>query len=516
MLRCTIALTPLSSGFRPWSVVVYTGIEKLPPPLGKFTGIGLRRSTLMTASTRYDCMIIGGGVSGTALLYELARYTDLKRLLLVEKYDRPAQGNSHAHNNSQTIHCGDIETNYKLEKALWTKRAASLVVNYATKLPARERDQIVHRMPKMVLGVGNRECNYIRQRFETFKEAYPRMQLLERADIADLEPNVALVDGAWRKDEIVATGTPNDYCAMDFQALSESFSAQCVRMDRDKERFGDKHVSQLYGTEVKKIRKDGSDYVLSTNRGDMLARSVVVCAGRHSLSIAQAMGFGLEYSCLPVTGSFYFAPQALNGKVYTVHDPNLPFAAVHGDHDVKERGKTRFGPTTLMLPRLEHDNHATVRDFVKRLRMDHDMAATLWKLMKIGDTRNAILRNILYEVPGLNRRLFVKEIRKIVPDIEARDIEYAEGFGGIRPQLIDRNTRELKMGDVKIIDGHGIVVNMTPSPGGTSCLCNAEQDMRLVAKHLGARVDWDAFEHELLTGDDDMRDQQAPMLAEAS
>jgi len=470
----------------------------------------------MTASTRYDCIIIGGGVSGTALLYELARYTDLKRLLLVEKYDRPAQVNSHAHNNSQTIHCGDIETNYTLDKALKVKRTASMVVNYATKLPARERDQIVHRMPKMVLGVGARECDYIRQRYQTFKGAYPRMQLLERADIADLEPNVALVNGSWRKDEIVATGTPDDYCAVDFQALSESFSAQCVRMDRDKERFSDKHVSQLYGTEVKKIRKDGSDYVVSTNRGDLLARSVVVCAGGHSLLMAQAMGFGLEYSCLPVAGSFYFAPEALNGKVYTVQNPNLPFAAVHGDHDVKERGKTRFGPTALMLPMLERYNRATVRDFFKVLRMDHNVAATLWDLMKVGDVRNYILRNFLYEVPGLNRRLFVKEIRKIVPDIEARDIEYADGFGGIRPQLIDRNTRELKMGEVKIIDGHGIVFNMTPSPGGTSCLGNAEQDMRLVAKHLGARVNWDAFGHELLTGHEDMREQQAPMLAEAS
>jgi len=470
----------------------------------------------MTASTRYDCIIIGGGVSGTALLYELARYTDLKRLLLVEKYDRPAQVNSHAHNNSQTIHCGDIETNYTLDKALKVKRTASMVLNYATKLPARERDQIVHRMPKMVLGVGARECNYIRQRYERFKDAYPRMQLLERQDIADLEPNVALVDGAWRKDEIVATGTPDDYCAVDFQALSESFSAQCVRMDRDKERFGDKHVSQLYGTEVGKIRKDGSEYVVSTNRGDMLARSVVVCAGGHSLLMAQAMGFGLEYSCLPVAGSFYFAPEALNGKVYTVQNPNLPFAAVHGDHDVKERGKTRFGPTALMLPMLERYNRATMPDFFKVLRMDHNVAATLWDLMKVSDIRNYILRNFLYEVPGLNRRLFVKEIRKIVPDIEARDIQYAEGFGGIRPQLIDRNTRELKMGEVKIIDGHGIVFNMTPSPGGTSCLGNAEQDMRLVAKHLDARVDWDAFERELLTGHEDMREEPALVLAEAS
>ncbi|MCG6941810.1 MAG: FAD-dependent oxidoreductase [Thiohalocapsa sp.] len=464
----------------------------------------------MTASTHSDCVIVGGGVTGTALLYELARFTDLKRLLLLERRERPAQVNSHAHNNSQTIHFGDIETNYSLEKAAAVKRTASMIVNYATKLPSRERDRIIHRMPKMVLGVGARECGYLRGRFQAFRDLYPRMQLLERHDIADLEPNVALVDGAWRKEEIVATGTPDDYCAVDFQALAESFSAQCVRIDR----AADRHVSQLYGTAVSDIAKDGNDYVLQTSRGPMLARSVVVCAGGHSLLMAQQMGFGLEYSCLPVAGSFYFAPEALNGKVYTVQNPKLPFAAVHGDRDIVTDGKTRFGPTALMLPMLERYNRATIRDFFRVLNLDRDVVATLWDLMKVRDVRNYVLRNFLYEVPGLNRRLFLREIRKIVPDLRVRDIEYAHGYGGVRPQLIDRRTRELKMGEVKILDGHGIVFNMTPSPGGTSCLGNAEQDMRLVAEHLGARVDWTAFERELLTGHDDTRG--VPPLAAAS
>jgi len=466
----------------------------------------------MTASIRYDCIIVGGGVTGTALLYELAHYTDLKRLRLVEKYDRPAQVNSHARNNSQTIHCGDIETNYSLEKAAAAKRGASMVVNYATRLPARDRDRIIQRMPKMVLGVGPRECAQIRERYERFKGLYPRMQLLERQDIADLEPNVALVDGAWRREEIVATGTPDDYCAVDFQALAESLSAQCVRMDRS----GDKQISQLFGTAVRDIRKDGEDYVLDTNRGPMVARSVVVCAGGHSLLMAQRMGVGLEYSCLPVGGSFYFAPEALNGKVYTVQNPRLPFAAIHGDHDIKERGKTRFGPTALVLPVLERRyDRATVRELISMLRRDHHVAAALWSLVKVPDIRNYLIRNMLYEMPRLSRRLFLREIRKIVPDIEAGDIEYAEGHGGIRPQLIDRRNRELKIGEVKVIDGHGIVFNITPSPGGTSCLCNAEQDMRLVAEHLGAHVDWDAFERELLTGHEDIRDLAPTPLAEA-
>jgi malate dehydrogenase (quinone) len=65
-----------------------------------------------------DVLIIGGGVCGTALLFVLARYTSLRHLTLVERYGQLAQVNSRASSNSQTIHCGDIETTYTLEKAL--------------------------------------------------------------------------------------------------------------------------------------------------------------------------------------------------------------------------------------------------------------------------------------------------------------------------------------------------------------------------------------------------------------
>jgi len=37
------------------------------------------------AADRVDVLIVGGGVCGTALLFELARYTDLSRLALVER-----------------------------------------------------------------------------------------------------------------------------------------------------------------------------------------------------------------------------------------------------------------------------------------------------------------------------------------------------------------------------------------------------------------------------------------------
>jgi malate dehydrogenase (quinone) len=126
-------------------------------------------------------------------------------------------------------------------------------------------------------------------------------------------------------------------------------------------------------------------------------------------------------------------------------------------------------------------------------------------MLKERDIRHYILRNLLYEVPGLNRHLFVREIQKIVPSIKAADISYAERFGGLRPQLIDKPSGKLRMGEAKITNGAGLIFNMTPSPGGTSCLGSGETDMRSIAAHLGARIDEQALACELLMGYEDTR-----------
>ncbi len=89
-----------------------------------------------------DVLIVGGGVSGTALLFCLARYTNLGSVLLLEKEKQLALINSRSTNNSQTIHCGDIETNYNLEKALQVNRRANMLVRYGELLTEAERQKV--------------------------------------------------------------------------------------------------------------------------------------------------------------------------------------------------------------------------------------------------------------------------------------------------------------------------------------------------------------------------------------
>ena len=436
----------------------------------------------------HQVAIVGGGVCGTALLYLLAEYSDINDVVLIEKYDAVATVNSHGRNNSQTLHCGDIETNYTLDKAAKVKAAAEMVVNYTETLA--NRDQVIFKYPKMVIGVGEDECRQLRERFETFRECFTSLQLLEKEQIAEIEPEVAMIDGELRPEPCVALAVLDEFSAVDFNQLSESFVAEAIKVT-------DKQLQIHFNHHVEEIVEQDGIFRIHTQDRVIKAKTVVVSAGGHSLLLAQQMGYGLEFSCLPVAGSFYFTPKVLNGKVYTVQNDKLPFAAVHGDPDVLIEGKTRFGPTALLIPYLERYNHKTVSEFLRVLRLDKGVLKVFWDLFKVSDIRNYIFKNFLFEIPGLRRWLFLKDVQKIVPSLELKDVTFAKKFGGVRPQLIDKKHSKLLMGEAKINPGNGIVFNMTPSPGGTSCLENAEVDLRLVCEYLGAKVAEDKLNQTL-------------------
>jgi malate dehydrogenase (quinone) len=183
----------------------------------------------------------------------------------------------------------------------------------------------------------------------------------------------------------------------------------------------------------------------------------------------------------------------LNGKVYMVQNNKLPFAALHGDPDILLDGKTRFGPTALMMPKLERFKPGTYLDFFKTLNFDLHIIKIFWDLLKDSDIRNYIFRNFLFEIPLINKPLFVKDARKIVPSLSVDDITYAKGFGGVRPQVLDKEKEKLMLGEASINSGIGVIFNMTPSPGATSCLGNAERDMNIIVKHLGLEYDEKRF-----------------------
>jgi malate dehydrogenase (quinone) len=447
------------------------------------------------ATKNFEIIIVGAGISGAALAYEIARYTNIKSVGILEKYEDIATLNSSGTSNSQTIHVGDIETNYTLEKAAITKRTAKMVEKYC--LQHKYQNEIIFSHQKMALGVGEKEVEFLLHRYEEFSELFPYLEVWDKDKLKELEPRVVFdEDGNERPERIVGVGAKGEWTTVDFGKMAKSLIDNAKKEeDTDVEIFLNTQVH-----EIEKSKKRG--YVVKTEKDTYYADFVVVDAGAHSLFLAHKMGFGLELGCLPVAGSFYMTKQKLlNGKVYMIQNPKLPFAALHGDPDVLADGNTRFGPTALMLPKLERYKPGTYMDFWKTLRFDGKIATALWKLLKESDIRNYIFRNFLFEIPYLNKRLFLKDARKIVPGLKLDEFRYAKGFGGVRPQVLDKDKQKLMLGEASIFTGEGLIFNMTPSPGATSCLGNAERDLKYIVQYLGKNFDEDKFNDELTEGE---------------
>lgn len=440
----------------------------------------------------YDVLVVGGGISGAALFYELAKYTDIKSIALVEKYEKLAKLNSAGTSNSQTIHCGDIETNYTVEKAKKVKETASMVAKYCVQYGHQDKFLFAHQ--KMAIGVGDTEVAYMQKRYEDFKELYPYLEVFDREKLAQIEPKLIFDEnGKERPENIIGVGVEGgQYSTVDFGAMTESLVEEAQKIEG-------KTTDVFLNAQVTNITKLGDMFVVMTKDQTFTADFVVVNAGAHSLYLAHQMGFGMDFGCLPVAGSFYLTKKKmLNGKVYMVQNPKLPFAALHGDPDILADGCTRFGPTALVLPKLERYTGGTYLDFWQTLQFDGKVAKVFYDLMKDSDIRNYILRNFMFEVPYINKHLFLKDARKIVPSLQLDEIEYAKGFGGVRPQVINKKEQKLMLGEASINPGNGILFNMTPSPGATSCLGNARRDVKIVCEYLGRTFDETLLKQELL------------------
>ena len=438
----------------------------------------------------YDVIIVGGGISGAAIFYELAKYTDVKSICILEKYEDLATLNTKGTSNSQTIHVGDIETNYTLEKAHATKRSAKMIEKFCLQYELENKIMFSHQ--KMALGVGDEEVAFITKRYHEFKELFPYLELWDKEKLKELEPKLVWADKEQtveRPENIVAMGAKDQYTTVDFGEMTKALVKQGTKAS-------DIPSDVYFNSQIKDIiENDDKTFDVTTENGEEYsANFVIVNAGAHSLFIAHQMGYGKHMGCLPMAGSFYMTSgEFLNGKVYMVQNDKLPFAALHGDPDILANGKTRFGPTALMMPKLERFKPGTYMDFWKTLNFDGNIVKIFWDLLKDSDIRNYVFKNFLFEVPFINKRLFVQDARKIVPSLSTADIEYAKGFGGVRPQVLDKEKQKLMLGEASINPGNGLIFNMTPSPGATSCLGNAERDLKVIVEYLNLNYNEDAF-----------------------
>jgi len=136
------------------------------------------------------------------------------------------------------------------------------------------------------------------------------------------------------------------------------------------------------------------------------------------------------------------------------------------------------------VPALERGELSTVKDFLDVFQLNADSLLSYGNIMADRILLPYVLKNLFYDLPVVGERAFLPHVQKVVPTVEIDDIKRAKGFGGVRPQIVDTANKSLDMGEAKIT-GDGIIFNVTPSPGASTCLKNAMRDTQELMSWFG-------------------------------
>lgn len=176
-----------------------------------------------------DVAIIWWWVTWSSLAYTLTAFTDVKKVIQIEKESSLWAVNSKSTHNSQTLHEGNIESNYNRPKAEKVSKKANMLKKYFSKVLPTDSD-VYAKHHKMLIAVGDKEVQTLKDRYETINDIFPEDRLLTWEEIAQYEPLVM----KWRKtNENIAAHFSPDWYTVDFGKLSSSFIEQAQKTKQD-------------------------------------------------------------------------------------------------------------------------------------------------------------------------------------------------------------------------------------------------------------------------------------------
>ncbi|MGN6188032.1 MAG: L-2-hydroxyglutarate oxidase [Conexibacter sp.] len=388
-------------------------------------------------------VVVGGGILGLATARLIAREQPDADVLLLEK--EPQLALHQTARNSGVVHAGIYYAPGSL-KARLCRRGVALLRAFCA-----ERGIPYEACGKLVVALAPAELPRLERLAERAQQTgVPGLRRLDAAQLREVEPHAAGV-AALHSPETAVT---------DFRAVALALAEEL------RERGGVVRT----GTEVARVRGSGGGgghAVVELAGGEELrADRAIVCAGLHADRLARRSGEDPAPRIVPFRGEYWeLVPERrglVNGLIYPVPDPSLPFLGVHLTRTID--GRVLIGPNAVLALAREGYGRGTARG--------RDFAETFawpgtWRLMR------RHLRAGTDELRrSLSKRAFVAEARRYAPELRAQDAVRAPA--GVRAQAVDRDgtlVDDFRIGG----DGRVTWIRNAPSPAATSSLAIAAE-----------------------------------------
>jgi L-2-hydroxyglutarate oxidase len=384
--------------------------------------------------SRYNTIVIGGGVVGLAVALEITRRFPHLRLLVLEKEDRVARHQSG--HNSGVIHSGLYYKPGSLKARLCVTGAEAMVEF------CREHG-IPHKVcGKVVVATSPDELprlEDLRRRGEA--NGLVGLRLIGPEELREIEPHAAGL-----KALLVPSTGVTDYVVV-CQKYAELIS--------------DAGSTVLTSALVTGLKHLSDEIVVETSRGAFTATSLINCAGLFSDRISRMAGDDPQVMIVPFRGEYYdLIPDRaplVRALIYPVPDPRFPFLGVHFTRRIS--GKVDAGPNAVLALQREGYRHSDVSL--------HDLASSVafpgfWRMAA------QHWRSGLHEFHrSLSKAAFVRALHKLLPEVREEDL--VRGGSGVRAQALRRDGTLVD--DFQFVQSGKILhVLNVPSPAATASL----------------------------------------------
>jgi L-2-hydroxyglutarate oxidase len=401
--------------------------------------------------SRYDVVIVGGGIVGLAVALEITRRFPHLRLLLLEKEDRVGQHQSG--HNSGVIHSGVYYKPGSLKAKLCVEGAQAMIeFCRAHGLPHQVCGKVIVAMHVEELP----RLEELRSRGEA--NGLTGLRIIGPEELHEIEPHAS----GLRALVVPSTGIT------DYSAVCEKY-AELLRAAGG---------TILTSTAVTGLRDLESEVVVETSGPVFSTTSLINCAGLFSDRIARMAGGKPDVIVVPFRGEYYdLIPQRsslVRALIYPVPDPQFPFLGVHFTRRVN--GTVDAGPNAVLAFRREGYKRTdfSLYDLASSLAFPGfwRMAAKHW-------------RSGLDEFHrSFSKGAFVRALQRFLPEV--RDADLIPGGSGVRAQALWRDGTLVD--DFQFVpSGKMLHVLNVPSPAATASLVIGRAIVRTAEESIGLK-----------------------------
>lgn len=374
---------------------------------------------------------------GLATAYKLQLKFPKNSIAILEK--ESSIGKHQTGRNSGVIHSGIYYTPNSF-KANNCKNGREQLVVFA------KENTIKHETcGKIIVATTRSEVAVLESIFEKgLENGTPNIRFLSSGEIKEKEPFIVGLKAIW----VPTAGI------IDYVSVSQKFVELINEINTESK--------LITSCEVQKIERQQ----LKTSKGEFSADKIIFCAGLHSDRIAKKDSLKIDMKIVGFRGDYYRltdeAKHKIKNLVYPVPDPKFPFLGVHFTPMID--GSVECGPNAVFSFKREgyKTTSFSLRDSYEALTYNGT-----WKLFA-----KHWRKGIEEYKRAFSKRLFVKELQKMMPTITINDVVFARS--GVRAQALDTNGNLVDDFKIKQRDGNIHVLN-APSPAATSCLAIADE-----------------------------------------